>query len=411
MPITGSGCEGEREGAGAGGGRGKKKTSRQAKANSTTSSHLDHNSQLLEAVAQAKPRVVSRLLDAGRADPNFQGGSGMIPPLMLACDIKDETARELIVGMLLDKGATVNLQDASGKTALMKAVINEIPTMTKILKRGADVSLVDGDGNTALNHAAELGHVEYVQQLLREGKRRNLKLVDHQNLHGLTPLLLAAREGHLDTARVLVEAGASLSKRDLEHFMTAQDWMKLSGCFSTEELEFLTPSGKRRSFYRQERMKKGIKTLADFLPVIEDSTGTNSPNVFSLQQPDTNVFQFPTLQTTTSSNPSSLTHPPMKSMFDTTPLKSQAPSSNSSRTQQRRHSISFPSVSSVKTDLYKSTYLSKRKSILMKNSTSEGFYAGALAPLPAASQSPATAPGNKREMKTRNKLPPINKNT
>lgn len=386
------------DGGGGGAVKPKKKGQSKAKVASSTSSHLDHNSQLLEAVSQGKPRVVRRLLD-GKADPNFQGGPNKASPLILSCEIKDEVARETIVDMLLDKGGDVNLQDACGKTALIKAISNEIPTTSKLLKHGADVGIADGDGNVALNHAAELGNVECVQQLVREGKRRKLKLVDHQNLHGLTPLLLAAREGHLDTARILVDEGASLSKRDLEHFMTAQDWMKLSGCFSSNALQFLSPGGRRKQYHRQERIKKGIKTLADMLPTVSDGD-MDSPNVFSFQQPETKHFQLPTLYA------DSAPEPPIKSMFDVaikTPKK-QASSSLSSAQKTRRHSISFPSEASVKTDLYTSSYLNRRKSILLKNSQSDGFHTGALAPLAP----PPTTSANRREhMKNASKLPPI----
>ena len=371
----------------------KKKGARHTKAAPSTTTHLDHNSQILEAIALGKPRVVRRLLD-GRADPNYQGGANMSSPLMLACEIKDENAREVIIDMLLNKGADVNLQDAAGKTALIRAVLNDIPSFSKLLQHGADVGMVDIDGNSALSYAAELGDADMVQQLLREGKRRRLKLVDHQNLQGLTPLLLAAREGHLDTARVLVEEGASLSKRDLDRFMTAHDWMKLSGCFSLPELEFLTPSGKRKNHHRQERLKKGIKTLADYLPSLSEG-GTNSPNVFTFQQEDSlsNSFQFPSLQ--------AAPEPTMKSMFDVNIKSSKKQASPvSSKNVQRRHSVSFPSVSHVKKDLYSSSYLSRRKSILLKNSQSDGFHTGALAPI--------APPTTKREqMKNTTKLPPI----
>lgn len=395
----------------------KKKAPRHAKAapSSSISSHLDHNSQLLGAIAQGKPRLVRRLLDT-RADPNYQGGPSMVPPLMLACDLRDEDSREIILDLLLSKGADANLKDASGKTALMKAVINDTPAVSKLLKHGADVSIVDRDGNVALNYAAEVGNTEHVRLLVKEGKKRRLDL-DHQNLHGLTPLLLAAQEGHLDTARILAEGGASLSKRDLEHFMTAHDWMKLSGCFPAHQLEFLSPSGKRRNFYRQERRKKGIKTLADYLPTLDENGGTDSPNVFTVQQPDHNPFQFPILQTQANTSSSIYTRPiasagvPMKSMFDIPTSKKQASLHNGlGINDKRRNSISFPSVSSVKTDLYKSSYLTRRKSLLLKNTLSEGYHSGALTPLAASTKPQATPPTNRQEVSSikNSKLPPIN---
>lgn len=390
----------------------KKKTGRHTKASTSavTSSHLNHNSQLLEAIAQGKPRLVRRLLDS-RADPNYQGGANMASPLMLACEVREEEARQTIVDLLLSKGAEVNLQDAAGKTALMKAILQDVPAvMQKILQHGADVTLVDVDGNVALNYAAELGDRECVRLLVKEGKRRSLH-PDHQNLHGLTPLLLAAQEGHLEVARILVDAGASLSKRDLDHFMTAQDWMKLSSCYSAQELQFLSPSMKKKSFYRQERMKKGIKTLADYLPKPDTNDGLDSPNVFTVSD---NLF--PTLQKNSfpSEAGAAERHSSAKSMFDM-PDKKQSSALRQpvlATDAKRRSSISFPSISSVKTDLYNSSYLSRRKSLLLKNSLSDGYHSGALAPLRESTNPPLAQQSHSKEHLSSTKtsrLPPINK--
>lgn len=394
MPVANNGDDGDGRAAG----KAKKKASRRVKAGPSITSHLDHNTQLMEAIAQAKPRLVRRLLDT-RADPNHQAGAKMLSPLMLACEIKEEAARESIFELLLNKGADINLQDASRQTVLMKVIINGLTNVGKLLKLGADVRVEDVDGNVALSYAAEAGDAEWVHVLVREGKRRGVH-IDHQNLHGLTPLLLAAREGHLAAARVLVEGGASSSKRDLDHFMTALEWMKLTGCYPAQELEFLNPSSRKRDFYRRERMKKGIKTLADFLPTVEEGGAADSPNVFALQQPEASHFQFPTM-------PSNLTaeEPTMKSMFDIPISKKQPGPSLTQGSQRRINSISFPTVSSVKTDLYKSSYLSRRKSLLLKNSLSDGYHSGALASL----GSTATSGKDISPAAKGNRLPPINK--
>lgn len=398
MPVAGGSSESGELGST---GKAKKKTARHPKTCSTTASHFDQNAQLLEAITQGKPRVVRRLLES-KADPNYQGGPKMVSPLMQACEIKEETARESIIELLLSKGADINLQDTSGQTALMKAILNGIPEASKLIKLGADVRLEDADGNIALNYAAEIGDAEWTHMMVREGKKKGVH-IDHQNLHGLTPLLLAAREGHLVVAKVLVEGGASLSKRDLEHFMTALEWMKLTGCYSAHELEFLNPSSKKRNFYRRERMKKGIKTLADFLPGIEG--GADSPNVFSMQQEQEAAFLFPKLASKTVS--SALEEQPLRSMFDISISKGHQQQStvNTLSNARRRSSISFPAVSSVKTDLYTSSYLSRRKSMLLKNSLSDGYHEGALAPI---SSSAPTQRDNTATAKT-SRLPPINK--
>jgi hypothetical protein len=396
MPVASGGNNGSGEGNTV---KTKKKVPRHSKTSSSTTSHFDQNAQLLEAIGQGKSRVVRRLLDS-RADPNYQGGPNKACPLMQACEIKDDAVRESIFELLLNKGADLNLQDVSGQTVLMKAILNGIPEVTRLIKLGADVRLEDIDGNLALNHAAEAGDTEWTHLLVREGKRKGAH-IDHQNLQGNTPLLLATHEGHLAVAKVLVESGASASKRDLEHFMTPLEWMKLSGCYAAHELEFLGPSSKKKDFYRRERMKKGIKTLTDYLPTIEDS-GPDSPNVFTLPQPDAFHGQFPVLP----GNTDAAEEPSLKSMFDVPTSQRQQQQQPHSLLARRRSSISFPAVSKVKTDLYNSSYLSRRKSMLLKNSMSEGYHSGALAPLGSAPPK-QTHPLSARERSSR--LPPINK--
>ena len=392
---------------GEGAGKGKKKSHKQQ----ARSSHLDVNSQLLEAVAQNRLRVVRRLLESG-ADPNYQGGSNNSSSLMLAIGVEGGGPGEATFSLLLHKGADVNLQDTQGRTALIHAVLaGQARAVEQLLESGVDASMTDQEGNSALSYAAmsRLGGSEGCVQLLALDKGVN---IDHQNLRGLTPLLLAAQAGNMEVARILVEAGASLSKRDLEHFMTAQDWMKKEGSYSDQQLDFLSPSRKRRTFYRQERIKKGIKTLSDFLPNIEDTGGTESPNVFTIRrcdasQPNTDhTPTFPSIQTQAKSSPAH------RSMFDILSKKSEdsLPQDLQADKSKKNAAVHFSSVASVKMDLYKSPYLSKRQSLLHRNVRSEGYHTGALAPLTSPTHAqPASSKKTGKPNSKKTKLPPITK--
>ena len=285
---------------------------------------------------------------------------------MLACSVQNQDARKKILQMLMRKGANVNAQDNSGQTALMKAVImNDIDTTVTLLEAHSDVSLEDSDGNNVLCHAARLGHEEILQRLVREF-RRNKVSVDQKNMHGLTPLLLACQEGHLICARILVcEGGASPTIRDLDNFMNAEEWMKLSGFFTTAELAFLSPSTQRKNYYRKERQKRGIKTLADFLPVEESCS---SPNVFSIR---TDVHN----NSTTSS-----------SMFDmpTASKRHKTPGYAMGKPVPMKP-FSSPEIklSAFKADLYHSPYLVQRKNFLSQNRRSQFYRRGSLEPISA----------------------------
>ena len=388
-----------------------------------TASHLDLKSQLLDAVQQEKPRAVRRLLDT-RADPNCCTALSETP-LMLACSVQSEEARQKILELLLKKGAKVDMQDSSGKTALMKAVIlNDTETTFTLLNAHSDVSLEDSDGNNALCHAARLGNEELVQRLVRESKRRKVD-VDHRNMRGLTPLLIACQEGHLICARILVsEGGASPTIRDLDNFMNAGEWMKLSGFYTAAELAFLSPSTQKRNYYRRQRQMRGIKTLSDFLPVQEESVeGCASSNVFCMRREsdrDSRRTSFPIISdsSSTHSRAQSLASNPTASgsMFDfpSQPKKQTTPGHALGKPVPVKPALDPKTpFSTVKTDLYHSPYLAQRQHYLSQNRRSQFYRRGSLEPLSSGTLEKVRQldPGSKQsslgEVSKHSVLPPL----
>lgn len=358
-------------------------------------SHLNSDLQLSEAVTQGKSRVVKRLLDS-RANPNHTNEAGQTP-LMLACSIQDDESRKTIFQLLLRKGADVNLQDVRGLTVLMSAIqVEDEGTIHSILSHGYNVQLADVDGNNALSYASATGNEQLVQTLVRAFKRQRAS-IDLQNHQGLTPLLIACQEGHLEVARILVnEGGASPTIRDLDHFMNAQEWMNMSGFFTEEQLAFLSPSGLKRSFYRKQRQMKGIRTLQDCLLSHDHIEGNESPNVFSLRRKslEEERTHLPDLPI---SSKHRLSHKKVtdgpKSMFGVASAKSMFDVPMFSMTTktpgyalgcpvpQKPSSHSKNPFQTVKGDLYSSSYLTRRKSFLSRNPRSGMYHSGALDPL------------------------------
>ena len=76
--------------------------------------------------------------------------------------------QEAVVRMLLQRGASVNLQDSNGITALMSAAINgQTTTVQALLDAKADASLQTTIGVTALTFAEHHKHTA-IAQLLRQ---------------------------------------------------------------------------------------------------------------------------------------------------------------------------------------------------------------------------------------------------
>ena len=105
---------------------------------------------------------------------------------------------------LAQNPAWLDSTDEMGLTALDWAATREHWSIfNQLLKAGADVSVLGFDGGAALHRVAHHDRPEQVLAVFRAGADPNLR-----NQWGRTPLHVAARRGHVEVARALVENGA-----------------------------------------------------------------------------------------------------------------------------------------------------------------------------------------------------------
>jgi Ankyrin repeats (3 copies)/Domain of unknown function (DUF6438) len=119
---------------------------------------------LMVAASQCNISIEKRLLEIG-ADPNLVDQKHETA-LMAAASARcfrsnrvdeESAARQSLVRSLIAAGASIDLKDANGQTALMVAVRFANPEATKaLLDAGADVAIRDLSGNTALTYARDL---------------------------------------------------------------------------------------------------------------------------------------------------------------------------------------------------------------------------------------------------------------
>jgi uncharacterized protein len=161
------------------------------------------------ACANGNAKMIALLLEAG-ADANVTDQTGETA-LMTATKVGNVDA----VRTLLDHGATVDTRDpAFQQTALMMAVRENHPDLVRLLiDRGAQVDVQTRTGPTPNwvlpNSVPGFGHgIGIVRGGLPERGSRYL-------IPGaMTPLLYAARDGRLESAKLLLAAGADIERAD-----------------------------------------------------------------------------------------------------------------------------------------------------------------------------------------------------
>eukprot|EP00435_Cladocopium_sp_Y103_P003126 s2634_g1.t1 len=95
------------------------------------------------------------------------------------------------------------------KQVISASVGKDLIALEKFLNSPSNPNVRDEHGNTPLHLAAREGHVESMLLLLEAGAEKDLP---NEAIGGKTPLFIAAENGHLDVVRHLVEVGADTDK-------------------------------------------------------------------------------------------------------------------------------------------------------------------------------------------------------
>lgn len=112
-----------------------------------------------------------------------------------------------VVDFLVERGASLELQDNRGFTALHhSAVGGKSENILRLIELGCNVSKVDHIESSAIHLAAENGHTEGVRFLLEHGA--SVKIA---NCFFMTPFTLAVKNGHLKTIKLLLKNGCDFS--------------------------------------------------------------------------------------------------------------------------------------------------------------------------------------------------------
>lgn len=125
----------------------------------------------------------------------------------------------LNVGRLLmnTPGIDLEAKAPNGNTALMMAAFRKNrPAVVELLNHGAQVNQ---KGWTALHYAAAAGSIEITSLLLEKHA-----YIDAETPTGMTPLMIAAREGQEEVVGLLLVEGADATLKDRGFHLTAAEF-------------------------------------------------------------------------------------------------------------------------------------------------------------------------------------------
>jgi hypothetical protein len=125
-----------------------------------------------------------------------------------------ENGREHAVELLLAGKSDVNAVDQAGMTALLYGMNSgKQKIVATLLEAGASIEAQDSGGWNCLHLAANHGITKIMETLLKHGPH----MIDRRNNADLTPLWIAAVNGHDDTVRLLLDSGAQLGRDAREY--------------------------------------------------------------------------------------------------------------------------------------------------------------------------------------------------
>jgi ankyrin repeat protein len=120
------------------------------------------------------------------------------------------------VEQALASGAAVESRAPDQATLLIIAALDNQPAIAEFLVgTGADVMARNAGGFTALHAAAFSGSLPIAKLLLAKGA----VLEDADNKAGVTPMMVAGEENHVELAEFLIEKGADVNRPEGHGYM------------------------------------------------------------------------------------------------------------------------------------------------------------------------------------------------
>ena len=172
--------------------------------------------------------------------PFFQDADGYSPLHLSVIGGHPHTTRTLLEAEgwrgANDRRAAVRKHMSKSGEVLALAVKADFVVIVKLLvEAGVDLDYQDDQGETALHVAARFGHAECARILLEEHDGQKADMEIAENSFGWTPLFIACVDGHIEIVRILIAAKAELERFDTSGW-TAKEHAALRGHMDIAEI-------------------------------------------------------------------------------------------------------------------------------------------------------------------------------
>lgn len=172
--------------------------------------------------------------------PFFQDADGYSPLHLSVIGGHPHTTRTLLEAEgwrgANDRNAPVRKHMSKSGEILALAVKADCVVIVKLLvEAGVDLDYQDDQGETALHVAARFGHTQCARILLEEHGDQKADIEIAENSFGWTPLFIACVDGHIDIVRILIAAKAGLESLDTSGW-TAKEHAALRGHMDIAEV-------------------------------------------------------------------------------------------------------------------------------------------------------------------------------
>jgi ankyrin repeat protein len=177
----------------------------------------DSYREWFDAIRLDDTRVLRALLARG-FDPNSVEPERFDTGLILAVRLKSPKT----LALLLDTpNVNIDARSHNGDTALMVAAYQSDTTAAiSLVDKGAEINR---PGWTALHYASASGNVTIIRKLLDKSA-----YIDAESPNRTTPLMMAARSGHSDAVKLLLDEGADVAVKN-EAGLDAADFARAQG--------------------------------------------------------------------------------------------------------------------------------------------------------------------------------------